>query len=338
MQKEQRILVTGMTAQHYSSTVASRSLSFAGIVSDSLRESGCIVDLTEPMLAWDSDFLSQYDRVLVGVAPPLSVAANGTYAALTTISKMKDDDRLMLFVDAPEPWQIFANLRAISKNSDTLFRQFYSRRKGYQDVTGKKATRKAVLNATTHLEASQWPKTLFPALPWNADPSKFPGVPQTAYESMIPIFVDSLIISKEMNFNSSRMRRWIVENDSSWTRKTISTLATPSVSIKEQKIRTSADLYSAMNSSIGAIVGQHGDKMTWWSTAYSHAINACTPIATDWRVSGSIGNAWNHLASGIEEMSQIDQYELAVSQKIQYLESIPTKDETTSNIRQLVKV
>lgn len=327
-----------MTAQQYSSTVATKSLSFAGIVASALNESGCSVDIAEPSVLWTDEFLSQYEKVLVGVAPPLSVAANGAYGALSTISRMNNDRKLALFVDAPEPWKIFANLRAIMKDETTLFRAFYSKRKGYKEVTGKKATRSAVLKAVAALDSNQWPTTLFPALPWNSDPTEFPGVPETASASMIPVFVDSMIISKEMNFNSSRLRRWIIENDSTrWAKNTIKTLATPSVSVKEQKIRTSADLHSAMNSSIGAIIGPHGDKMTWWSTAYSHAINACTPVATDWRVSGSIGNAWNHLASGIEEMNQIDQYELAVTQKIQYLESIPTKDSIMTYIHNLVR-
>jgi hypothetical protein len=333
-----KILITGMTAQQYSPAVATRSLSFAGILTQVFMKLGYDVDFTEPSTAWDDVILSQYSHVLVGIAPPLSVTANGTYGALSIISRLSGSDKLTLFIDAPEPWKIFANIRAIEKNDHTLFKSFYAKRKGYKTVTESSSERDRVVQAITSLGTSQWPTTLFPALPWNGNASEFAGVPENAARSMTAVYVDSLLVSNDTNFNSARTKRWVVENDSTkWTKDTLQTLATPSLSTREHKIRTSDDLYNAMSSSTGALVGPHGDKMTWWSIAFSHALNASTPIATDWRASRVIGNAWDHLASGIDEMTPIDQYELAVTQKIQYIQSLLKQKDITIQLQELVR-
>lgn len=333
-----KILVTGMTAQQYSPAVANRSISFAGILVQVLKNLDYDVDFTEPSIAWDDTVLSQYSHVFVGVAPPLSVTANGTYGALSIISRLFNRGNLTLFIDAPEPWKVFANIRAIEKDERALFKSFYSKRKGFKTVTESSSERDRIVQVINALGTSEWPTTLFPALPWNGNPQEFAGVPQNAASAMTAVYVDSLLISNDTNFNSMRTKRWIVENDSTkWIKDTLQTLSSPSVSTRKSKIRTSRDLYDAMNSSTGALIGPHGDKMTWWSIAYSHALNASTPIATDWRASRVLGNAWDHLASGIDEMSPIDQYELTVTQKIQYIKSLLNQKDVTKQLQELVR-
>lgn len=336
-----KILVTGMTAQQYSPAVATRSLSFAGILTEALTSSNHDVDLVEPSVTMTDAVLSRYSRVFVGVAPPLSVTANGAYGALSIISRLLDDDRLVLFIDAPEPWKVFANIRAIEKDSQTLFKSFYAKRKGHKMILEAQGERDRVIRAIDVLGASQWPLTLFPALPWNNNALHFPGVLQNAAESMVPVYVDSLLVdgTTASTTGSARVRRWVVENDSTkWMRNTLQTLTTDSLSLRKSKIRTSADIYDTMNTSTGALIGPHGDKMTWWSTSYSHALNASIPVATDWLASRTIGDAWNHLASGIDEMSSVDRYELAVMQKIQYIQSLLQHKDVVTQLHELVPV
>jgi hypothetical protein len=334
-----KILITGTTAQQYSSSIAGRSLTFAGALAQALEKTGYTVSFSEPSLNWSARDLKEYKKVLIGISPPLSVTANSAYGALTTIKTLEGRDNLMTFIDAPEPWKIFANFRAIEKNSQTLFKDFYSKRKGYIQVTSNSEIRKHIVDAVMSLNNDPWATTLYPCLPWAEDASKFSGVPENASSSMIGINLDSFHVTENANFNSSRVKRWIIDNDKTrWAKSALDGLSTPAMSIRETKARTSSDLFDVLNSSMGAIIGPHGDKMTWWSQMYVHALNAGTPIATDWRESSKIGNAWDHLASGIEEMSEIDRYELSVTQKTQYLASVESQESSINNLRNLIGV
>lgn len=332
-----KILITGTTAQQYSSSIASRSLTFAGALAQALEKAGYTVSFSEPSLSWTARDLKEYKKVLVGVSPPLSVTANSAYGALAAIKTLEGRDNLMTFIDAPEPWKIFANFRAIEKNSQTLFKDFYSKRKGYLQVAGNADVRRHIIDAVMSLNNDPWSTTLYPQLPWSEDASKFSGVPDNASSSMIGINLDSFHVAENTNFNSSRVKRWIVDNDKTrWAKNALDGLSVPATSIRETKARTSSDLFDVLNSSMGVLIGPHGDKMTWWSQVYVQALNAGTPIATDWRESKKIGNAWDHLASGIEEMSEIDRYELSVTQKQQYVKSIPTKEALTTQLERLI--
>ena len=91
-----------------------------------------------------------------------------------------------------------------------------------------------------------------------------------------------------------------------------------------------------MSESSGVLIGPGGDKKFWWSPRYVQALGTGTPVSTEWKDSCSIGQAWNHLAVGIEEMSQIDRYELAVTQRKEYFDSISDRQETANRIRTLV--
>jgi hypothetical protein len=88
---------------------------------------------------------------------------------------------LTLFCDAPEPWKIFASLRAIERNEGTLFKQFYSRRPGYQRAVNDTVVRSSIMSGVDRLLRLKWPVTLVPALPWSSD--EFPGVQENATQS-----------------------------------------------------------------------------------------------------------------------------------------------------------
>jgi hypothetical protein len=333
---KKKVLVTGMTAQQHSFAVANRSLSFAGSLAKCLERLEYEVHFAEPSVEWNSFFLSEYSKVFVGVAPALSVTSNSTYGALSTIATLADDQKLSLFIDGPEPWKIFANLRAIEKDGTRLIKPFYSRRKGYNAVVKSDARREHVLRGASILLNNDWPSTVYPRLPWADDTMSVPGIPANALKSMIGINTDSLSLT-ETAFKTNRVRRWITENDSTrWMKNTEASLTLPCSSIKKNKLRTDEDIFGALVTSLGALIGPHTDKTTWWSPTYVHALNAGTPIATDWISSSKIGDAWNHIAAGIEEMSQIDHYELSVTQKEQYISNIANEQDTLTHIQQLV--
>lgn len=296
------------------------------------------VHVFEPSVDWDHRALSEYDSVIVGVAPPLSVAANGAYGALSTIGKLRDDERLVMFIDAPEPWRIFANLRAIDKNHDALFKLFYNRRRGFSEITENIRERQLVIDTALWLHSSTWPITVFPSLPWINDATLFPGVPATAGGSMIPLAVDDFLVHDNYTYTTGKNDRWVVDNDDCrWTRDTLNTVLFDGFSIREHKLRPGDVLVREMAASTGVLIGPHDDHMTWWSSTYSQAMNAKVPIITDWRLSQHIGTSWGHLAGTVEGMSDAERYELSVAQRQSFFQHAASRDETMAQLSNIIR-
>lgn len=332
--RKSKVLITGATAQQYSLGAASKSKSFANTLKLALEHGGHEVWFAGPSVDWSPQFLAQYDQVFIGIAPVMSVTSNAAYGALAAIDLLWDSENMTMFSDTPEPWKIFANLRAIERDENALFKPFYSRRPSYSKMKQGTLEKDRVLSAVEKLQSSEWRRVIYPTLPWKM--SDLPGVPDNLKSSFIPVNIDSFCIDERVSHNSDRQRRWIVDNeDSRWTKDTMSSLSLPCESLKSLKLKSSDDITDVLRSCLGVLIGPHADKNLWWTPRFSQAINACTPVATDWKISGSIGDSWNHLAAGIEEMSAIDRYELAVTQRIDYLSSIPTKEETVSQLQEI---
>jgi hypothetical protein len=96
--------------------------------------------------------------------------------------------------------------------------------------------------------------------------------------------------------------------------------------MKSKRSADDNDVFDLISKSIGSLLSPSKDGLVWWSHRWVQSLNAATPIASEWRVTSKVGSAWSHLAAGIEEMSYIDMYELAVSQKEEFIASIPSRD------------
>lgn len=334
-----RVLITGMTAHHYSPVVIDRTASFAQAATTLLRDSGVAVSIAQPTVHWNDFYLEDYDHILLGIAPPMALSANSIYGALHVIGTMYDSDKLTFFIDSPEHWQIFANIKAIIKNPDSLFKEFYSRRSGYYSAAQNGIVRDHILKAVQYLHERPWHRTLFPVLPWSDEQHLTSNTPENARISMVGISIDSAFYSEETSFNSNRENKWFVENEKSkWTTLVTDSLSFPTVSTKSAKLRSDEEIIKELSTSAGALLGPGGDKKFWWSPRYAQAMNSGTPVATEWKDSSSIGSSWNHLAVAIEEMSWIDRFELSVSQKRDYFDRIESKKDTAAYLRTLIGI
>ena len=108
-----KILITGMSASHASHSANSRSISFAGVLKTVLTLQGHEVTQLDPEVSWNTKDFEEYDSVLVGLSPLTSLSANRVYGALSVIDVLLDTDKLVFFLDAPEPNRITSSLRAI---------------------------------------------------------------------------------------------------------------------------------------------------------------------------------------------------------------------------------
>ena len=329
----QKILVTGTTSQQYSSRSSSRSEAFSDGIRRIAEDAGYEVTMCPPSFDWSSSDVLAFDRVFVGIAPMLSLSANCAYGALFTVDSLWESENLTLFCDSPEPWKIFANLRAVEKNQDALFKSFYSRRPGYQRAVSDSSTRESIVSGVDKLLRLKWPTTLVPALPWS--PSEFPGVQQNAARSFKKFYVDSYMIH-ESTSNGNCDGRWLVENHpTKWTKTVTSSLSSQWTTLRELKSNAADSARGAMATKIGTIIGPHSDKMTWWSPRYAQSLSVGVPVVTDWKVSMTLGASWSHLASSVDEMNDADRLALANSQRQQYTASIWSRDECIDNVRLL---
>lgn len=330
-----KVLISGMTAPQSSKSLNEKNISFAGAICKILEYSGVEVVWQDPQVGWTIDNVAEYDAVLLGIAPVLSLTANKSYGILSLIDTMKNDQRLCLFIDAPEPSKVHASLRSASKDySSRLFKEFYSKRKDFKIAVDLPK----IVDAADYLLNEKWPTTLYPTLPWNAEHFSATGLPENVTSSFVGISVDSFYIEHSSKVKE-RSNRWAVESlRSSWIAKTSENLMFPNIATKHAKTDGDAEAVDVISKSIGLLIGPHDDKITWWSPRFFQAINTQTPVATEWRAASTIGNSWSHLAAGIEQMSSIDRYELAAAQREEYAEAIPTPHETLTRLHKEMRI
>lgn len=317
-----RILITGMSAPQMSMSANKRSLSFAGAIEKVLTEAGHTVVMMEPDITWTVENLDYYDAVLVGVSPLTSLSANKAYGALHIIDVMYSSDKLTLFIDAPHPAQITASLRAISSTPENLTKPFFSYRKGYQLVNSPDVS-KRLIKTVNKLLSGKWPKTIYPSLPWHD---------VTLIERELPeglvltgINLDAYLIEPRSNKTDVRFNRWAAEGPTTtWAKSIAKTLSFPIVPIRWNKGWKDEECYDQILMSSGVLLPQYKGG-TWWTYRYAQAMNAQTPIATEWRESSSIGDSWSMLASPIETMTNQERNALSTRQTAEYLTSIPSK-------------
>lgn len=313
-----KILISGMTAAQSSRRFNDSNMSFAGALSSIVEDKKTRVDWIDPSPLWTKKDVSDYDVILLGVAPVLSLTANKAYGTLSLIDTLKNDSRLTLFIDAPEPGKIHANLRAVVRNSDTLFKDLYVKRKWHQAAKSESKVRSRIIRAVEFLANDRWPQTIYPKLPWDAGSPDIPGVPENILTSMTGVDVDCAYVG-DLTFGDTRSTAWAADSTKTkWMSNIEKQLMYPNVAMKMHRTWNDSMVITNIGRSIGALIGPHNDKVVWWSPRFVQSLNTATPVVTEWRSSSALGDAWSHLATSIELMSAVDRYELAVTQRLQY--------------------
>lgn len=324
-----------MTSPQSSKRLNNKSLSFAGAISKVLELNGHHVDWAAPSVNNTRKEYEKYDAILIGVAPPLSVTANKAYGVLRLIDLLHSDSRLTLFVDSPNMASISANLRAIEKDKSRLFTSFYSLRKEYEAVVINMKAKNSVLSAIEFLTNEQWPTTLVPTTPWSSIQDVSIALGDNAATSVVGVCVDSLFVEPFIKlFHGDKKRRWLLNAEKTkWAEATLHSLVLPHAAMKKKRSDDDESVFARMQSSFGVLISPEDNGTISWSYRWVQALNAGVPVASDWKITSTIGQAWSHLAAGIEEMSEIDRYELSVLQRHEYASSIPSKDTVTSTIQ-----
>jgi hypothetical protein len=276
-----------------------------------LDELGHDVVMIDPDINATEDDISQYDSVLVGIAPITSLSANKAYGALNVIDVAASAGKLTLLVDAPQPTQILSSLRAVESVPSNLTKDFYRNRKAYRDACIPDVQSR-LLNTVSSLLNDDWPVTIYPALPWST-PNAFNKLPDNIVNSLKGIALDShLIRDNKTDSTGSHLAQWAA------------TVVNDVVPMRKNKGSTDEQVDEIMSASIGSLISSHRDG-TWWTYRYAQSLSNLTPIATEWRESGTLDDSWSLLASSIEHMSVESRAELATEQRNTYISAINDK-------------
>jgi hypothetical protein len=333
-----KIFLTGMTAPQASRRNNSRTLSFAGVLDKVLTEAGHEVTWEDPTFEIFDHHLDEYDCVLVGVGPLTSLASNRVYGALRIIDMLWKDPKLKLFIDAPGTNQIPVSIKAIHTNPKNLVKSFYSYRKGFEHVVTNQAMQDRLRSAISRLNNEQWPTTIYPSLPWTSQDQVKSSLPSIIGDSLVGVNLDSHLISNDLLF-VEKSEKWCADDlKHRETKKLISMLSLPISPLRWSKGNNDVHVFDQISKSACALVSVvKGDK-TWWTYRYIQALNASTPVYTDWITTSLIGPAWSHLAPTIEAMPPEQRLKLSISQKLEYLNSIPEKQEALNSLENLLNL
>lgn len=321
-----KVMITGSTSPQASVKTATRTPTFAALLTHSLISEGHEVDFVEPSAEYDENFLRSYDSIFVGIAPPTSLSANRIYPAFAVASRALHLGNLMLFIDAPEPYKIQSSLKSCHLNVSDLQKNFYKMRKGYHEFVGTPQFQAEVYDFINHLYLEEWPTLLVPSFPWSSIDPVRKALPNTG--KIVPLNFDADIISLNHITPDLEKERtyWTCDAPKTrWSAKVSRTLQHPVFPTRGRRWDSEEVTVDRIKNSVGTLISLYRSDEVWWSPALAQSLNAGVPVATDWRHSGVLGPEWSYLASSIESMSSSERFELAISQRDFYVGAVTNK-------------
>jgi hypothetical protein len=331
-----KVLITGSTASQYSSKSNERIPTFTGFIYNSLVETGHTVVWEEPSVETTKDYLNQYDKIIVGLSSPSSLSANKIYGALSVINYAKELDKLVLLVDAPEPYKIWSGIRAISNKPLELVKPFHARRYEYINVLDTN-NQERLTQTVVDLYKNEWPTTLYPSNPWIHSEVLTKNIPNLNLENIHGLCFDSFVLQDIPRFNLNYEDYWCVDQpNTKWSKNVAKTLSKPVLPIRDHKWQGHSDALARLDSSLGMIISVYKNSEPWWSVMLSHALLLEIPVVTEWRNTSFLGSDWSLLPSEIEEMGPQERNQLAKRQKNIYLSQIPNVGETLKKVENSV--
>lgn len=332
-----KILLTGMSAAQASRKANARTLSFAGVLEQSLRNAGHEVVWEVPSIGWTKEFLAQFDSVIVGVSPLTSLSANYCYGGLHVITELLDDKRLRLLVDSPQPGQIIASLKTIAASPESLTKDFYINRQGFNQAR-QDAVRTRLLATIERLLTATWPTTIYPSLPWQDELTVHKQVSESASQSLVGINLDAELLVP-VKYETDRRLKWSVDSSNSpWVQKVSTGLVYPVSLMKWNKGWTDDLVEEQIARSTGVLITPHKKDGTWWTYRYIQAMNTGTPIATLWTETVKIGESWGILAANIEALSEEERNTIATKQREEYLAAIPSLNDAYEHLQKTLGI
>lgn len=326
-----KVLITGSTSSQSSKKTYQRTPTFAGLISQNLSSSGVEVEFSRPYLEWDKKYLKEFDAVVVGIAPLTSLSSNSLYPALAVAARAEKIGNLSFFIDAPEPQKIAASLASFEKGKVDLFKPFYETRREYEKASGNSKVMKEIESFCSRLISSDWPTTLYPWTPWVPPEQVKKHLPWIPEESIYPVSVDSYLMEEHEageRLPTVDSSYWVYDsNKTKWFKNAQKSLRFDAIPVKDNRFSGCEEVSRRISAAVGSLVTTYRSEELWWSPLLANSLNLGVPVASDWRITSTLGSAWNHLPAAIEDMDHPERIELAAAQRFSYIKALDSKNE-----------
>ena len=321
-----KVLLTGSTASQVPSRRTESTPTFTRLFVRALTEGKHDVTWLSPSVSLSKEYLSEFDSVVVGLAPPTSTAAHRIYGSLSVISYALELKNLTLLLDAPEPKRVWSGIRAIYNKPDDLVKDFYSKRQEYKVILDS-GILKRLQSSISFLYEETWPITVFPSFPWLSFPSVSSEVPRTNHENLVGLNFDYFLLEKapkELAPYRLPNDYWVTDSPNTrWSKSIEPTLSFPVGAVRQSRWENNDLVETRIFHSIGSLISVYSQGNPWWSPVLAQALCLSVPVATDWRLSSMLGKDWSVLPSAIEDLSDLERIDLANRQIKAYLEAVP---------------
>lgn len=320
-----KILITGSTAQQASQKAAVRVPTFASMMAEALSRNGDDVDFIEPSFKYTKQHLALYDVVLVGIAPPTSIAANKVYPAFAMAERARELGNLALFIDAPEPFKIMASLKSVDSGVSSLTKPFYEKRKEFKTFKTDEISRQEVMSFNEFLYKQEWPTTIYPSLPWNTASNLISAIPNLSVDNVVGVNLDYQIIEdvKSEAKEPQLSDHWVADYPrSKWVEQVSYSVRTSVEHLRPNPWMSEEEIEERIINAVGTLIAVHRNYEPWWSPFIAKSLALGKPVVTDWRYTNHLGKSWNMLASGVEDMTPMERQAMAQYQLTTYTASV----------------
>ena len=328
-----KILFTGMASHH---TKPSTSVTFFKTLSERV-ETFATIEWAVPSVTWTKEYLDQYDYVVVGLTPPTSPSANKVYGAMHLINIMYESPKLVLVLDHPQLWQYKHSFNSIDSNPMSIFSSFYSKRKEFS--IAKESHVNSIAEANNKLLTKKWPKTLYPSLPWASSRNIDKLLGFSAEESLIPLNLDSFLLTETESSNSEVGDYWVSDQPkSTWTTGISKLLGLPVSPISSSRKASDLDALESIKKSFALLLApQERGVGVWWSYRIIQALNTNTPVLSDWKETHLLGPEWSLLGYELENQNKTDILSIARLQKQSYKSNILSQQDSDALLNSIFK-
>lgn len=308
-----RLLVTGTTKQQIGGGTQLDYEPVSDLFVKGLRHSS--LNEVEHRLVELDEVVTDYDAVLVGLVPPLSIASHYLYSALNTIHQCETQGvPLVLYVDDWAFPSLISKLRTAVKNPEHLTKPFFERRHGHAWALQH---RDLLVGVLERLLEKPWPPTVIPAFTWGD---------HQVLQDRLPMledafFVDPSVFARhyELKLNTSKLHQWVLGTVSDqrvwmgrqqfeWPVRYIG-----SRSSKAQEKMKEHELVQLYHDNWGVLSPPYKQILGtgWWRNRFVYAARAGAVMVCDPAEAFQLSGAYQVAPRDIEKMSDTDLQDLA---------------------------
>jgi len=326
-----RIMLTGFGASHFSERAGTRHFSVMKTLQDALTGRGHEVERRPFRIEESTD---DFDRVIVGVMAPHSLGAVGMYGSLSAISRAWGQDKLTLLVDDADVKKIFNGCATLlAEDAKRFAKSFYANRQFYA-IAIERNWRLWLIESLRYLGEQPWPRVLVPTFAWHVGDDVSKDLKNGATEV---IGLDLTRAASEYGQETPAVDVPVVplgdlrgiwvsdpfdESSVKWAKQ--QQLGRPLREIAKGPDKVRLREYSTASAALVHSLGKG-----FWHPRYAYAAIAGCPVATDWRLTRPLGEAWAQLPAGVEARDRDD---LAKEQREALFDASPTTDDVIERV------